>query len=194
MPRRIRDNRDVGEKGDGDAGQAACWPSQSGNGIRHADPFPLFDPTISLTLRGDWQTGGILEFLGCGKPLKFMQLAPVPWALLAVLFRAAIEAKHTHWSDAYVATRQLADWLGDNDVVTDPCQQRVYQLVSTIRSKLAASDARRLVGHGQLSGSEWAALMLENMGRVGYRIGLPPSQLRLVIRHDEHPAPVAPAE
>jgi len=47
----------------------------------------LSDPQLLMDLRGNWQTGGVLEvFLpGDEEPVE-MELAPAPWGVLALLF------------------------------------------------------------------------------------------------------------
>jgi len=158
-----------------------------------ANPYSLsLDPAFVMVLSGEWATGGVLEFFLDGQRIEYIKLAPSAWAVVASLFLAAIHSQGTHWLRALVPTQHLVKQLTEHNLAAYPTAQTIYKHVNAIRSKLALSKVRKLTGNAHLSEKQWADLLLENGGRLGYRIGLPPSQLRMFIG-DEQQTPASPA-
>lgn len=156
------------------------------NSPKQTDPYVL-PPTFDMALSGGWETGGALEFFEDGQRLEIITLARAPWALMANLFKAAIDSRSTHWLQGFVRTKHLVYRLDRRDVSSHPTPQTVYILVNKIRSQLAACRVHKITRGEPVSGKEWAERLLHRDGARGYRIGVAPSQLQLFIGGVEYP-------
>lgn len=152
----------------------------------HGDARYSLQPTFALELSGDWDTGGMLEFLASGRPIQHLKFSPAKWALLAILFDAAINSQWTRWTDAFVSTKQIVKELRRFKVLATPTPEKVHKLVHQVRELLLHARLQMQAGATSQTAKEWAMRFLESGGRTGYRIALPPQNLSLAIRGDGH--------
>jgi hypothetical protein len=135
-----------------------------------------------MILSGEWSTGGTLELLpeGLGGRQVDVTISPAEWTVLAKLIRAAIFA--ARWSGAFVKPGILIQALKDHGVTPTPPKSRtVHDLISSLRSKIAATEIHKVVGRENETGKEFAARLIDSVPRLGYRIALPQKGVRLFV-------------
>lgn len=142
---------------------------------------PRYLSGISIELSGHPTTGGFLELLVEDEVVDRVSLGPAPWTLMARLVEEATSADH--WVDAFVPTSELERILGARGVIRPPTHQKVYNIISDIRRKLAAAKVRNLTAEAGTTGKRFAEEFLASETPHGYRIAVQREQMKLIIRN-----------
>lgn len=146
-----------------------------------ARPLPyLVDPEFELLLSGRWEKGGLLEIYRRQSPIEFLWLPLAKWAVLTVLALRAKGAQGENWRRAFMTVDELAAELGRRTRLQVSDRTRVIRNVFETRQVLHKAASRKLQTAWDPGPYEWGKRVIE-YSVFGYRISLPPENLRVEI-------------
>ncbi len=145
-------------------------------------PFPYAsDQQSTLTLTGRWTEGGVADIRIPGEPPLVVPLPAAPWAVMAILIQAAKDAGPEDWGQAFRTIHELAFLLYKKTGLGARDPENIIRLVFRLRRLLARAAEQRPEGDQHRSAENWSKRLIERQPFLGYRISLPPENLRLEI-------------
>lgn len=138
--------------------------------------FPFRQPTAHVSAEGTCDAGGRVAIVDHALSLNFeLELPPVEFTLLAVLIdRAlAVQAGAGPAAAGFLSKSQMFGSL--RRLVQLEHAQGVTRSVYRLRERLRESVRRKL---GDSHARRWSRLLIES-SLLGYRVSVPPGQLRL---------------
>ena len=144
------------------------------------------DQHFGLIAIGRWKTGGILEIYFESQLLDRVILPQAEWAVVALLVQAAERSK-SNWTAAYLNADELTHGLERKTDLQDLDNQKIFTYVYKVRQMLKHTDAAKLAVHKFGDDVPWPKLLLEKHKRLGYRLSLPPENVRVRFLGNENP-------
>lgn len=139
---------------------------------------------LHLRLIGDWDASGALEFLWEHADPVVLGLTRGKFSPMCILMMRAIDSRASNWFTAYTPTAYLVEQLRRHTELLNPDRDSIYRLIWNLRKRLA--DAHAVVEAQapeklELTSDEWTHLIVESHPQFGYRLGVPPENLSLVL-------------
>lgn len=158
------------------------------NSNREPSPLPFrIDPRFGLHVTGQFETGGVLEFRFENRTVDVWPAPAREWGIAALLTGAGQQSQSQGWFTAFKTVKKLAGLLSHPTRLGLVRGDEVVRLVYDLRLILGRTLARKLHPPPIPSTAHWGLRLLETHPTLGYRISLPPQNLKLTLIEDSTP-------